>query len=55
MSLTAEQVKIIRSTVPVLQQHGNDITTLFYHTMIDENPELRNIFNQANQFNNHQP
>ncbi|GAB1738463.1 hypothetical protein NU219Hw_g3269t1 [Hortaea werneckii] len=55
MSLTAEQVQIIRSTVPVLQQHGNDITTLFYHTMIDENPELRNIFNQANQFNKHQP
>ncbi|KAI6859263.1 flavohemoglobin [Hortaea werneckii] len=55
MSLTADQVQIIRSTVPVLQQHGNDITTLFYHTMIDENPELRNIFNQANQFNNHQP
>ncbi|KAI7091759.1 flavohemo protein [Hortaea werneckii] len=55
MSLTADQVQIIRSTVPVLQQHGNDITTLFYRTMIDENPELRNIFNQANQFNNHQP
>lgn len=55
MSLTPEQVQIIRSTVPVLQQHGNDITSLFYRTMIDENPELRNIFNQANQFNQHQP
>ncbi|TKA25470.1 hypothetical protein B0A50_06337 [Salinomyces thailandicus] len=53
--LTLEQIHIIRATVPVLQQHGNSITSLFYRTMINENPDLRNIFNHANQFNNHQP
>lgn len=54
MTLTQDQVQIIRSTVPVLKDHGNEITTSFYHTLLQENPELNNVFNQANQANNHQ-
>ena len=54
MSLTPEQVQIVRSTVPVLQEHGNDITALFYSTLLNEIPALNNVFNQANQANNHQ-
>jgi len=30
MTLSPEQVKIIKSTVPVLQEHGNEITLRFY-------------------------
>lgn len=55
MSLTPEQVQIVRSTVPVLEAHGNDITTVFYKTLLDEIPELHNIFNTANQANGFQP
>ena len=54
-SLTREQVQIIRSTVPVLQEHGNAITTLFYATLLEERPELNNVFNQANQASGQQP
>lgn len=55
MPLTPEQVQIVRSTVPVLQAHGNDITTHFYKTILDEIPALHNIFNTANQANGFQP
>ncbi|KAK4543306.1 hypothetical protein LTR36_005665 [Oleoguttula mirabilis] len=54
MSLTPEQVQIVRSTVPVLQQHGNAITKTFYATLLKEVPDLRNVFNHANQANDHQ-
>lgn len=55
MSLTTDQVKIIKATVPVLQEHGNAITKHFYATLLKENPDLNNVFNQANQLNGHQP
>ncbi|KAM3425400.1 Flavohemoprotein [Cercospora zeina] len=54
MPLSQEQVKIIKATVPVLQQHGTDVTRLFYKNMLSERPELNNIFNQTNQVNDHQ-
>ncbi|RDW65194.1 flavohemoprotein [Coleophoma crateriformis] len=55
MSLSEEQISIIKATVPVLAEHGNTITTEFYQTMLDENPELYNIFNKTKQVNGHQP
>lgn len=55
MPLTPEQVKIIKSTAPVLEQHGDNITTTFYRNMLDAYPDLNNIFNTTNQVNGHQP
>lgn len=55
MPLTPTQIQTVKATVPVLQKHGEAITRLFYATMLAENPELKPIFNHANQFNNHQP
>lgn len=52
--LTREQVKIIKSTVPVLAQHGNTITSKFYHDMLEAHPELKNIFNNTHQATGHQ-
>ncbi|MFD1851227.1 NO-inducible flavohemoprotein [Oceanobacillus bengalensis] len=46
---------IIKSTVPVLQEHGTAITTRFYQTMFKKHPELKNIFNQTNQRKGDQP
>ena len=41
-SLSPEQVKIIKSTVPVLRDHGKDITSRFYEDMLTETPDLNN-------------
>ncbi|WP_251551799.1 NO-inducible flavohemoprotein [Neobacillus muris] len=47
--LDNKTVEIIKSTVPVLEQHGETITTTFYQLMFRNHPELLNIFNHANQ------
>lgn len=55
MPLTPEQVKIVKSTVPVLEQHGETITTVFYRNMLAAHPELNNIFNTTDQVTGRQP
>ncbi|KAI4720207.1 flavohemo protein [Aureobasidium sp. EXF-10727] len=54
MSLTPDQVKLIKATVPVLKEHGATITSHFYDLLLKENPSLNGIFNQTNQKNGHQ-
>ena len=47
--LSTETKTIIKSTVPVLEEHGTAITTVFYKNLFEAHPELLNIFNHANQ------
>jgi len=47
--LDQQTIEIIKSTVPVLEKHGETITTRFYQLMFGNHPELLNIFNHANQ------
>ncbi|GHH96785.1 NO-inducible flavohemoprotein [Neobacillus kokaensis] len=47
--LDQKTIDIVKSTVPVLEQHGEAITTRFYQLMFGNHPELLNIFNHANQ------
>lgn len=47
--LNQQTIEIIKSTVPVLEKHGETITTRFYQLMFGNHPELLNIFNHANQ------
>lgn len=47
--LSQKTIDIIKSTVPVLEQHGVTITKTFYKNMLGENPQLLNYFNRANQ------
>lgn len=47
--LTPRQIEQVKATVPVLREHGVLLTTHFYRRMLEGNPELRNIFNQAHQ------
>jgi len=54
MSLTPDQVKLIKATVPVLKDHGTIITAHFYELLLKENPSLNGIFNQTNQKTGHQ-
>lgn len=53
-TLTPKQIEVIKATIPVLEEHGNTITTVFYRNMLNEHPELNEIFNTANQANGHQ-
>ncbi|KAL2832531.1 globin-like protein [Aspergillus cavernicola] len=55
MSLTPEQIPLIKATVPVLQEHGVTITKLFYDNMLNAHPELRTVFNVSNKAHGHQP
>ncbi|MBS2967399.1 NO-inducible flavohemoprotein [Metabacillus sp. KIGAM252] len=48
--MLSEKTKyIVKSTVPVLIQHGTAITSCFYKNMFHDHPELLNLFNQSNQ------
>ncbi|WP_226536702.1 NO-inducible flavohemoprotein [Fictibacillus halophilus] len=47
--LQARTIEIIKSTVPVLEVHGEAITSRFYQLLFTKHPELLNIFNHANQ------
>jgi nitric oxide dioxygenase len=47
--LSAKTIEIVKSTVPVLEKYGQDITKRFYELMFKAHPELLNIFNHTNQ------
>jgi nitric oxide dioxygenase len=47
--LSPEHRAIVKATVPLLESGGEALTTHFYKTMLDENPEVRPLFNQAHQ------
>jgi nitric oxide dioxygenase len=47
--LSEKTIQTIKSTVPVLEKHGTEITTRFYQMLFGNHPELLNIFNHANQ------
>ena len=47
--LSQNTINIVKSTVPVLEVHGEAITKRFYEMMFNNHPELLNIFNHANQ------
>lgn len=52
---TPEQKQLIKATVPTLKEHGLLLTTHFYQRLFAHNPEFKNVFNQGNQQNSHQP
>lgn len=47
--LSQKTIDIVKSTVPVLESHGKEITTHFYKRLFTKHPELLNVFNHANQ------
>ncbi|XSG81809.1 MAG: NO-inducible flavohemoprotein [Methyloligella sp. ZOD6] len=47
--LSAETIAIVKSTVPVLEAHGETLTRHFYKRMFSHNPEVKPFFNQAHQ------
>ncbi len=53
--LPTTTIELIKSTVPLLEQHGQAITTRFYALLFAENPALKHVFNQVNQARGEQP
>ena len=47
--LTDKHIDIIKSTVPLLENAGPALTGHFYQRLFTHNPELKDIFNMANQ------
>ena len=48
-SLSEKTIRIVKSTAPVLQEHGETLTRHFYQRMFRENPEVAPLFNAKNQ------
>ena len=53
--LDSKTIEIIKSTVPVLQEKGLDITTHFYKIMFENNPEVKPLFDMDKQESGAQP
>jgi nitric oxide dioxygenase len=53
--LTPDQIATIKATAPVVAQHAERITTVFYPLMFERYPEVRQVFNQAHQQGGSQP
>src|SRR5690625_5960742 len=47
--LDNQTITIVKSTVPILEERGDEITSRFYQMMFENHPELKNIFNQTNK------
>ncbi|MES2159612.1 MAG: NO-inducible flavohemoprotein [Pseudomonadota bacterium] len=52
--LSTEQKAIISATVPILEQGGEALTRHFYLTLFRDFPQVKPIFNQANQADGNQ-
>ena len=53
--LDAKTIEIIKSTVPVLQEKGVEITKHFYKVMFENNPEVKPMFDMQKQESGSQP
>ena len=47
--LSQQIINTVKSTAPLLADEGENITRLFYKKLFSNHPELKNIFNLANQ------
>ena len=47
--LNAQTIAIVKSTAPILEEHGEVLTQYFYKRMFSHNPEVVSYFNPANQ------
>lgn len=55
MTMTPQQIELVKSTVPVLRENGVTLTSYFYKRMLSNNPDLKNVFNMDSQTSGRQP
>ena len=53
--LCAEQIALIKATVPLLESGGEALTTHFYKLLLSEHPEVQPLFIQVHQASGEQP
>ncbi len=53
--MNPQHIELVKSTVPVLRENGVALTSYFYQRMLNNNPELKNIFNLDSQNSGRQP
>lgn len=53
--LEQKMMDIIKSTVPALKTKGIEITTVFYKTLFERNPEVKPLFDMNRQVSGEQP
>ena len=49
LMLSDQTIAIVKSTAPILEQHGETLTRHFYKRMFSQNPEVAPFFNPAHQ------
>lgn len=47
--LDQQTIELVKATVPIIEERGDEITSRFYQMMFENHPELKKIFNQTNQ------
>ena len=52
--LTPGTIQIVKQTAPLLGQHAEELTRLFYQRMFKHNPEVKPFFNAAHQHSGRQ-
>ena len=53
--VSQKTIDIVKSTAPIVKQHGKTITTRMYEIMFDTHPEVKSQFDLAAQANGTQP
>jgi len=53
--VSPKTIEIVKSTAPVIKQHGKTITTRMYEIMFDTHPEVKAQFDMSAQANGTQP
>lgn len=53
--MTPQHIELVKSTVSVLRENGVALTSYFYNRMLNNNPELNNVFNLDSQSSGRQP
>jgi len=53
--MTPQHIELVKATVPVLRENGVALTSYFYKRMLNNNPDLKNVFNLDHQSTGRQP
>jgi len=55
MSLSPQTISIVKETAPIVAANKDEITSLFYKKMFENNPGVRNVFQMSHQANSSDP
>ncbi|TLD81278.1 bacitracin resistance protein BacA [Helicobacter sp. MIT 11-5569] len=53
--LDSKSVELVKSTIPTLKTHGEEVTKYFYKDMFERYPQVQSMFDMEKQKNGKQP